>query len=388
MTSTRSAPPPRGTRPRNRRDLIRDAAAALFAERGYAQVSLTDVAEVVNVGRSALYRHYPGKAELLYDATDTGLSRVIADLPDSDAGAVETLGALIGNLLENRYAGVLWQREARNLPAAERAALRLKVRTANQLLAGRLAAERPELAAGQADLLASCAVDAVASVSFHRLSLPRAAFEAFLLERCERIIGLDLHPAQEPARKRSDHPAGTRSDELIDAAISLFAEHGYAAVSIDDIGAAVGITGPSVYKHFESKHDLLLEAIVRGTSRMMDDLAAASEASSNLVEKLRQISDAYVGLALDESDLIGVLIGETIHLEPAARSRTRKVQRAVIDDWVALLRACQTDLDPTEARIKVQAAQMVANDIGRTRHLRNVPGFRQIVLDVCWELQQ
>jgi hypothetical protein len=45
-------------------------------------------------------------------------------------------------------------------------------------------------------------------------------------------------------------------------------------------------------------------------------------------------------------------------------------------------------MHPTTARIKVQAAQMVANDLGRTPHLRKVPGFRQTVLDVCWELQQ
>ena len=64
MASTQRSP--RGTRPRNRREQIRSAAAALFYERGYEQVSVADVAESVNVGPSALYRHFSGKSELLF----------------------------------------------------------------------------------------------------------------------------------------------------------------------------------------------------------------------------------------------------------------------------------------------------------------------------------
>ena len=59
------APPPRGTRPRNRRRLIVAAAAELFASRGYAQVSMADVADAVAVRPSALYRHFRGKDDLL-----------------------------------------------------------------------------------------------------------------------------------------------------------------------------------------------------------------------------------------------------------------------------------------------------------------------------------
>ena len=55
-----ASPPPRGTRPRNRRDLLRASATDLFASRGYANVSMSEVAAAVNVGPSAVYRHYAG----------------------------------------------------------------------------------------------------------------------------------------------------------------------------------------------------------------------------------------------------------------------------------------------------------------------------------------
>ena len=63
-------PPPRGTRPKNRRAQLQSTAATLFYERGYEQVSIADVADVANIGPSALYRHFSGKTDLLYAAIE------------------------------------------------------------------------------------------------------------------------------------------------------------------------------------------------------------------------------------------------------------------------------------------------------------------------------
>lgn len=389
MTSTRITPPPRGTRPRNRRDLIRDTAAALFAEHGYDQVSLSALADAVNVGQSALYRHYSGKAELLYDATDVGLTRILTTLTEAQsAGPATMVAALVDHVLDDRSIGVLWQRESRNLPPAQRSVLRQKVRLANESLAAAVGASRPDLTAGQAELLAASAIDAATSISFHHLTVPRPEFETLLVDMCMRVLRLEPSRVSATRRATPRRAPASRPDELVDASIRLMAERGYAAVSIDDIGEAVGIAGPSVYKHFESKHDLLLEAMVRGTAQLTSDLDSAVARADSDDEPLRRISDAYVAMVLDHSDLIAVLIGETVHLDEVSYERTRKVQRAVIDDWVAQLRSRNPADDATVARIKVQAAQMVANDIARTPHLRRVPGFRQTILDICWELQQ
>ena len=82
--ATTVGPPPRGTRPANRRELLRQAATDLFARRGYANVAMSDVAAAVNVGPSAVYRHYPGKAELLFGKYKTSCryrlqNRIVSD---------------------------------------------------------------------------------------------------------------------------------------------------------------------------------------------------------------------------------------------------------------------------------------------------------------------
>lgn len=56
----------------------------------------------------------------------------------------------------------------------------------------------------------------------------------------------------------------TRAEAVKAAALRLFAERGYLATTMDDIGRAAGIKGPSVYKHFESKQTLL-HTIMRDT---------------------------------------------------------------------------------------------------------------------------
>ena len=50
--------------------------------------------------------------------------------------------------------------------------------------------------------------------------------------------------------------ASTR-DKILDAALTLFSEKGYDGVGVDLIGENAGIKGPSLYRHFKGKEDIL-----------------------------------------------------------------------------------------------------------------------------------
>ena len=69
-----------------------------------------------------------------------------------------------------------------------------------------------------------------------------------------------------PARTRSTAGGGGsttagagRRREILDVAERLFARHGYASTSMDDVAEAVGVTKPAIYHYFRSKDDILLE---------------------------------------------------------------------------------------------------------------------------------
>ncbi|MGI5129757.1 TetR/AcrR family transcriptional regulator [Pseudonocardia sp. CA-107938] len=90
------------------------------------------------------------------------------------------------------------------------------------------------------------------------------------------------------------NPTSTRHAHIRSAALDLFVQRGYEATTMGDIGAAIGIRGPSLYKHVASKQDLL--ATIIGAT--MDDLIAAHRAAiagtADHTERLRRAVDAHV----------------------------------------------------------------------------------------------
>jgi TetR/AcrR family transcriptional regulator of autoinduction and epiphytic fitness len=69
----RYASPRRAAQSRATRRAIVDAAARLFAERGYVATSFDAIAEAASVGRATVFAHFPTKAELLKTAYDVTL---------------------------------------------------------------------------------------------------------------------------------------------------------------------------------------------------------------------------------------------------------------------------------------------------------------------------
>lgn len=389
VTPTVHPPPPRGTRPKDRRGQIRAAATTLFYERGYDQVSVAEVAASVNVGPSALYRHFPGKAQLLYEAIDVTINafaEMVGELVSRDLEGIALASARTA--MAHRALGVLWQREARNLPAEQQAVLRTRLRSAIGVLAGTLREIRPELSVAQSAFLAAAGVNAMNSISFHHLSLPEDEMEQLLADLTMRVLTYRFPRAPVAADAVARVPEQqSRRDQIGDAAVRLFAEHGFDAVSLDDLGAAVGIAGPSIYKHFTSKQHLLLDALGRGHALLRDALVEAIEQGTSPADRLRRVSDSYVDLTLEAGDLITTLIAESRHLGPEDAETTRLAQLGYIGQWVRLVREIRPDESVTVARIKVQAAQMMASSLARTSYVRGRPGFAADVREICWLLQ-
>ena len=57
--------------------------------------------------------------------------------------------------------------------------------------------------------------------------------------------------------------------QLLSAAERLFAERGFLAVRLEDIGAAAGVSGPAIYRHFPNKESMLVELLVGISARLL-----------------------------------------------------------------------------------------------------------------------
>ena len=356
--------PTRGTRPRNRRRLILDAAAELFASKGYAQVSMADVADAVAVRPSALYRHVRGKDDLLDQVVHDLLTDVQADLHGLDGTR-----ALAETALDHRRIGVLWQRESRHLPPAARQRLRGTLVDIAAQFAAFVAQRRPDLREADWDLLAWACLGATVSISFQRIELPRPEYTELLAGIIDRIVDTDRAPiAAQPASGALD-----RRDELLAAAARLFAQRGYHSVGVDDVGAAVGIAGPSSYHHFSTKLDLIVAVITRGAEQLLDGTTRALADTHDDGQALGALLGAYVSFSFTHGDLMDVLITEVPHLPEPHRTTFRGIQRRYLDQWREVLARLHPQLPPAHARVRLQAALTVVNDVARTPHLRSRP---------------
>lgn len=385
MTTSPDAPA-RRTRPRNRRAITLDAATKLFSRHGYSSVSMSDIAAATNVGPSAIYRHFSGKAEMLVEAIRTGLApydELLASAAATDGSDPQQLAAVFRQLAEcavaNREVGVLWQRDSRSLDEALQRELRDELRSTTRLLAGFIGAARPELDAVQTDVLAWCCFGVLVSVGFHSLSLPHDEFVDVMVDLIETVTFVSLTDLPEPpASVPVIEPPASRREQLISAATELFAERGFSAVGVDDIAEAVGIAGPSVYAHFPSKVAILAAAIDRASRLLRVETDRVLASSAPAPEKLARLVDSYTGVANRERYVPRTLISEMDRLPAEDREDAVRIHREYIETWVDLRRQFTTE-GATAARIRVQAVLLVVNDAVQTPHLRSLDGFEAII---------
>ncbi|WP_345570358.1 TetR/AcrR family transcriptional regulator [Streptomyces plumbiresistens] len=85
-----------------------------------------------------------------------------------------------------------------------------------------------------------------------------------------------------------------RSDDIRAAALELFTRLGYEATTMADIGAAVGMRGPSLYKHVASKQDLLAQIMTATMEDLLRAHRAAVASSEGSVARLRRATEAHV----------------------------------------------------------------------------------------------
>ncbi|MET9381360.1 TetR/AcrR family transcriptional regulator [Streptomyces sp. NPDC002928] len=89
-------------------------------------------------------------------------------------------------------------------------------------------------------------------------------------------------------------PTADRRSAIRQAALRLFAAQGYRSTTMADIGAAVGIRGPSLYKHVASKHELLAEIMIGTMEQLIADNAAAVAGTDEVQEQLRRSVEAHI----------------------------------------------------------------------------------------------
>lgn len=158
------------------------------------------------------------------------------------------------------------------------------------------------------------------------------------------------------SRARGRVRGAARRDEILDAAARLFAERGYHGVTIDDIGAAVGMTGPALYRHFSGKEDVLAQMLLRISVRLRDEGARRVEAAPDAASALEALLRWHVDFSLHQPALITVHGRELGNVPEPARRQVRRLQRLYVEEWVGVASELLPGASLARLRVAVHAA--------------------------------
>ncbi|HMS75519.1 TetR/AcrR family transcriptional regulator [Gordonia sp. (in: high G+C Gram-positive bacteria)] len=358
---------PRRIRPADRKSQLAALASALFAAHGYAHVSVADIARAAGVTAPSVYRHFADKQALLVAAVLTGGDRLqactdrVLSRPEC---ALDDLADELAELgVDYPQAVSMWRANSAFL--TEDPVTQALPRTP-PVVATRGAvtpANRPQLGDRAAVRVAWAVLSVAGSLTVHHTRLSNTRAKAALHELISRTLVLDTDTAP-PFTAPTLPPSGerTRRDEILDAASELFADRGYTAVGIDDIGAAVGISGPSVYNHFPSKLSILVSITRRSATTLEAGVIAAYARTSRPGPLLRGLVDSYVAAITTSPDLVVGFRSARILPAQTDTSEHLDSQRRYVRRWIDLLRDVHPGLPSEEAAVAVHSALSIVND--------------------------
>lgn len=175
-------------------------------------------------------------------------------------------------------------------------------------------------------------------------------------------------------------PAAERRAEILRRSAKLFQQRGYTGVSIDDIGADIGVSGPALYRHVAGKEAILFAIGVEFLDRMLaaTDAARAASDPANRDLTRQRVIDALVEVGLDNPSELTVTLRHMWSLSADNFSEVSKRWTRLGEQCVPIIAAAHPNLNPKDAGLYVRAGAGAL--LGMANTLRNVPRQRVVQL--------
>lgn len=158
-----------------------------------------------------------------------------------------------------------------------------------------------------------------------------------------------------PTRTQRRDAKEARRQSLLAAAASQFAARGFGGVSLEELGAAAGVSGPAVYRHFPGKQAVLAALLVSVSEELLAGGQQVAARNSAPLTALQQLVSFHVDFALSNPDVIRVQDRDLTNLAEPDQSAVRALQRSYVHVWVEILAQLHPSADPAELRLRAHA---------------------------------
>lgn len=165
--------------------------------------------------------------------------------------------------------------------------------------------------------------------------------------------------ARAPAPRLS---AAERRRQLFSVALSLFAERGYAATTMEEIADAAGVTKPLLYQHFSSKRSLYAELVDSVAGEMLDAVGAATAAAAGPREQVEDGFAAYFTMVVTHETAFRLLYARTHPGDEELNGALARVEDAMAEAIDPLIAA---GLEPEHRRVLAYALVGMAESVSR-----------------------
>ncbi|GIJ20686.1 TetR/AcrR family transcriptional regulator [Micromonospora lutea] len=125
-------------------------------------------------------------------------------------------------------------------------------------------------------------------------------------------------------------------ERIVDAALGILAEHGYAGCSVAAVAERAGVATGSVYRHFPAKADLFAEVFRTASQREIDAVTRAAAAEGTATARVRAVIETFAGRALRSPRLAYALLVEPV--DPAVEAQRlvfRRAHAALLAGYIA-----------------------------------------------------
>lgn len=174
-----------------------------------------------------------------------------------------------------------------------------------------------------------------------------------------------------------------RRGQYLSAAARLFAERGYAGVSIDELSSEVGLSGPAVYRHFANKEQILSELLIDVSHRLLQGYQQIVELDVGPLATLDLLICFHINFAVTERHLISVHDRELANLPPKVNRQVRRLQRQYVDGWVRIAADLEPSSPNAELEVRMHAVFGILNSTVHNRRSEKEADVRGILRKIA-----
>jgi AcrR family transcriptional regulator len=145
--------------------------------------------------------------------------------------------------------------------------------------------------------------------------------------------------AKKPGRPPVPEHCARRREEILDAAVRLFAQHGYADTDMQILADTVQVGKGTLYRYFPSKRDLFLAATDQIMRKLRQHVDAVIAGIDDALERIRLAVGAFLRFFNDHSAYVELLIQERAYFKDRTTPTYYQHREVNVKRWQALYRS-------------------------------------------------